>query len=68
MAETATRIYVVTEVGGDGKPREFLVLATSQAQAIRHVVKGRFTAELCSAAEAIRLATAGVTVSEAGAE
>lgn len=62
-----TRIYVVTEVDRTGT-RQLLVRAATPAQAIRHAAKGRFSAEVCSTDDAIRLAQAGVVVSEAGSE
>jgi hypothetical protein len=69
MAETATRIYLVVETDRAGKlAHESLVRASSQAQAIKHAAKGRFSADVCTTDEAIRLATAGVVVGEAGAE
>lgn len=64
------RIYVVSEVipaaeGGMTK-RQCLVNAGSQAQAIAHVVKGRFSAESASPNDVVRLMTAGATVEETG--
>lgn len=63
-----TRIYRVSEVNGEGIERESLVTAASQAQAISHVVKGRFAAEVASPKDVARLVGAGVAVVEAGAE
>jgi len=47
--KTPTRIYIVTEtIPGNPLPEERLVRATSQAQAIRHVVGQRFDARVAS--------------------
>ena len=42
-----TRIYIVTEII-DGVPKQRLVMATSAAQAVSHVVKPRFSAQAAS--------------------
>lgn len=68
MTKAVKRIYVVTEHGEAGIISEKLVKAASQAQAISHVVKGRFAATIPTTDEALRLATAGVTVQDAGSE
>lgn len=66
-AEMERRLYVVVE--NDGKAIvEKLVRAGSQAQAVSHVVKARFSAEAAKSDDVARLMAAGVTVQEAGAE
>lgn len=66
MAEkTNKRIYVVTEKVADSDVQK-LVNAASQAQAIAHVVKGRFSAESASPNDVVRLMTAGAAVEETG--
>lgn len=61
------RIYVVTEGTSDGtKQGEFMVKASSQAQAVAHVVKGRFSAEVASTDDVVRLMGAGATVQDTG--
>lgn len=63
----ARRIYVVTET--DGKMQtEFLVAASSQSQAVGHVVRGRFSAEPANGSTVARLMGGGKTVQEAGDE
>jgi hypothetical protein len=61
---TATRVYVVHE---DGKPVA-LVRASSQAQAIRHVVGDRFEAIPADQEHLIDLLGKGMTVATAKAE
>lgn len=61
------RIYVVTEVR-DEIVSERLVNATTPAGAIRHLVKGSFTASAAKTADVARLMAAGGTVVEAGDE
>ena len=56
------RIYVVT-CGTDNKT---LVRATSQAQAIGHVVRSLYTAEVASQDDIVALLAAGKKVEEAG--
>lgn len=66
-SNTARRVYVVKEDDADGKTiNESLVKAGSQAQAIQHVVKGRFSAEAASVETILRLKDK--EVAEAGAE
>lgn len=59
-----TRIYVVVEK--DGTKR--MIEATSQAQAIRHCVKDRFTASVATAKDVADLSRAGIQVERAGEE
>lgn len=61
------RIYVVTETDGKAQT-EFLVAASSQAQAVGHVVRGRFSASPANGGTVARLMKAGVVVQEAGDE
>lgn len=62
-------IYHVLEHDAAGKLiAETLVRASHQVVAIRHAAQGRFTAKPVKTDDAIRLATKGVTVSEAGSE
>lgn len=73
MAKTQTRYYVVTEQlvsdgALSGKTTEYLVEANSQAHAIRHIVKPRFTAEPADAKEVFRLMNAGVKLQTATVE
>lgn len=51
----ATRIYIVKQQDGD-KTTERLVRAASPSQAINHVAKPQFSAEVASQDELIRLA------------
>lgn len=64
--KSAKRIYVVSEEVAGNVVNEWLVKATSQAQAIAHVVKGRFTAEAANVEAIIRLKDKDVQ--EAGQE
>ena len=68
MAETnKRRIYVVKETVPDGE-KNYLVRAASQAQAVTHIVRGRFDAQVATTDEALALTAAGVPVVDAGAE
>lgn len=63
-----TRIYTVTERDAKGHAiSERLVRASSQAQAIRHVVDPRFTASVPSPDELVRLTLADVKIEDAKA-
>lgn len=56
-----TNIYLVKEDDKDSDIREFLVKAKSRSQAINHAANiAGFTAEICGAEDAIRLAESGV--------
>ena len=59
----AQRIYVVTN--GNGRQ---LVRASSQAQAIRHIVSTEYSAEVAKPDDIVELMTAGVQVQTAGEE
>lgn len=61
----STRIYTVTEKGSD-KVR--LVEASSQSQAIRHVVADRFEATAASGKDVAAAMQAGVKLETAGAD
>lgn len=61
-----TRIYVVREQGATGAGRH-LVEAATQAQAIGHVVRGKYTAEVAEQGELVELVSKGVKVEKAGA-
>lgn len=52
---TQKRIYVVAQQDGD-KKTEHLVRAVSPAQAINHVAKPQFSAEVASQDDVLRLA------------
>lgn len=61
----AKRIYVVS----DGTPdHSVLVRASSQAQAVHHVVSSRYTAKVASQSDLVVLLGVGVKVQEAGNE
>ena len=66
--KAVVRIYVVKETAADGKTTERLVRAGSQAQAIRHVVIGRFDAETASTEDVARLVGDGAEIQTAGEE
>lgn len=61
------RIYVVNDTGA-GAATTFLVNAGSASQAIRHVVKDRYTAEVVKTHQLAKLIVAGVKVQEAGSD
>ncbi len=65
-----TRIYVVTETDeNEGTvPGKKLVRAGNPAQAIRHVTKGRFTAEVADQDTLVACISAGTKVEDAAAE
>ena len=65
--KSVARIYVVTETTESGVD-ERLVRAASQAQAIRHVVIGRFDAAAASTEDVARLVAAGTAIQTAGEE
>lgn len=52
----STRIYIVRPKNGEGKSR--LVRASSQAQALRHVVEDTLIVELASQDDLVRVLTA----------
>lgn len=62
---TATRVYVVKEEGVD---KERLVRAINPAQAIRHVVRKKFSADVATQDALIRVLSSGATVEEASAD
>lgn len=67
----ATRIYAVGPKKGSGaQPVESvrLVRASTQAQAVRHVVRNTFTAEVATQEQLVDLMTVGVRVEDAGEE
>lgn len=61
-----SRIYVVRTVSEGGPVR--LVDAANQAQAIGHVVRNTYTAEVAEQRELVELVGKGVKVEKAGAE
>lgn len=61
------RIYVVTEDHDEGE-RKTLVRAATPAQAIRHEVKDRFTAEVATTDEVAELVGGGTKVQDASVE
>lgn len=67
---TNARIYVVRDQDGqaDSAANTRLVKASSQAQAIGHVVRARYTAGVAKQDELVRLMGAGVKVEEASAD
>lgn len=68
MASDNTRIYLVTAMDAGGNTaEEFLVKASTQAQAIRHVVGEMFHAEVAAQGELVRLVGAGKKVADASA-
>lgn len=64
----SSRIYVVTDATvaptDPEQQAHRLVRAGNPAQAIRHVVRGRFSAEVAGQATLVRLVAAGVGVEE----
>lgn len=58
----ATRIYIVRNKQKD----VFLVQATSQSQAVGHVVKGEYTCEVAGQVALVEAINAGVKVETAG--
>ncbi len=70
-SKAVKRVYVVTEETRDKSNPirddiHHLVRAGSQAQAIAHIVRGRFTAEAASTEDVLRLRD--VEVQDAGSE
>ena len=69
---SAKRIYVVkreVDAGEDANAIVFtLVRAASQAQAVGHVVRGRFSAEVATQDQLVGLVAKGCVVQEAGGE
>lgn len=59
-----TRVYVVKEGDSGGR----LVEAASQAQAISHVVRGKYVATVATQGELVTLLGAGAKVEKAGEE
>ena len=58
--------YLITEQGTNGdKPKQHLVSAKNQAQALKAVVEPRFTARVAEEKELIELTKAGVALIEA---
>lgn len=60
------RVYVVVESVKEGVEQRRLVEAVSQAQAVSHVVRGKFVASVASQAELVSLLTSGAKVEKAG--
>lgn len=58
---TATRIYLVKN-----ETSKVLVKATSQAQALRHVVKAKFAVEVPNSSEVADLIVSGTKLETAG--
>ena len=63
----ATRLYVVSELVGDTTSQS-LVEAATPAQAIKHKVKARFTAEPAKPQDVVRLMSEGKKVERPGDE
>lgn len=63
-----TRIYLVGRAGETDQKAGRLIEATSQAQAINHVTRGKFVAAVATTLQVVSLMTAGVNVEKAGAE
>lgn len=63
----SARIYVVTEMKAGGVIDAHLVRASSQGQAVRHVVAERFVAEVASQDELVTLIAGGAKVEDAAA-
>lgn len=66
MSKTPRRIYLVASKLGEGNEAGALVRASSQAQAIGHVVRNRYAAEVASQTQLVDLVTAGIKVEDAG--
>lgn len=62
-----TRIYKITEKVGDSTSVR-LVQAANAAQAVRHVVSGSITCEVCRVGDAIALGAIGTKVEVATKE
>ncbi len=70
MPNENTRIYAVSEGPANGETGRLaihLVRATSQAQAIRHVVTPKYRADVASQEQLVQLLGAGVQVQDATA-
>lgn len=65
---TPTRIYVIADTAAPDKPR--LVRAASAAAALRHVMNGRFSAEVASQDDLVRVlqSAENIGVESAGSE
>ena len=68
MSKTVKRIYLVASKLGEGEEAGVLVRASSQAQAIGHVVRNRYSATVATQDQCIDLRDAGVKVETAGEE
>lgn len=64
----ATRIYLVAKAAGTGDEQGHLVRAATQAQAVRHVVRNTYQAEVATQEQLVDLMTAGAKVEDAGEE
>ncbi len=65
---TTKRIYQVSDAAAASDVMPRLVRAATQAQAVSHAVRTRFTAEVPSQDGLVALVAAGVKVEEAGEE
>ncbi len=65
-SKAVKRVYVVEEGYAEGTKISFLVRAGSPAQAVHHIVRGRFTAKAASTEDVLRLHD--VEVQDAGSE
>ena len=63
---TTKRIYVVTDMQADIGVKSHLVRATSQAQAIHHVVAKRYESRVASQSDLELMLCGGAKVEEAG--
>jgi hypothetical protein len=63
-----TRIYRISEINSPAGKLCALVRAGTQAQAIRHVVRNRFSADVATQDDLVGLLSAGVKVEDAGKE
>ena len=68
-SKTARRIYKIRDTESRDDERAYaLVRATNPAQAIRHVVRDRFTADVASQDDLVELVGHGLKVQTAGDE
>lgn len=66
--KTPQRIYAIQNMHAEASKPPFLVKASTPAQAIRHVVKSQFTAEVASQDQLVAALTAGAVVELASSE
>lgn len=63
-----TRIYRVRDLKAETLEADYLVRASSAAQAVRHAARDRFTAAVATTDDCITLTKAGVEVEESGSD